>query len=142
MINANELRIGNWVKKHSSDKPTCISGITNVDIRFSNGTASFVNYIDPVLITSEILEKAGFDIGRSNDMYDRIIYSIQIANNTALYFDAHKDWMRDDNYVEWYLSYEWNNNHFKNDFWNKPQYLHQLQNLYFALTGSELIINL
>lgn len=93
-------------------------------------------------LTPEILEKCGFEKSLSEDVQERTIYGIQVANNTSLYFDPHKDWMRNDYEVEWYLSHEWNNNHFKNDFLAKPKYLHQLQNLYFALTGEELSVNL
>jgi hypothetical protein len=149
MVKANELRIGNWV---FCLEPVLIESIDERGINRTNdsqmGSTQIRSYycaldmLAGIPLTPEILEKCGFEKSTSNDIYEREIYSIQVANNTSLYFDAHKNWMRGDADVEWYLSHEWNNNHFKNDFWGNPKYLHQLQNLYFALAGEELIVNL
>lgn len=85
-------------------------------------------------LTPELLEKVGFVESKSDDNDERKLYSIQVGNNTSLYFD-------EGNSKNWYLSHEWNNNHFQNDFWSSPKYLHTLQNLFFALTGSKLEVN-
>jgi len=130
MINANELRIGNWISQNG--KTFQVDEIRHW----------YFSDAEPIPLTTEILEQCGFEKDKSNDVFEREVYSIQVSNNTSLYFDAHKDWMRDDKYLEWYLSHEWNNNNFKNEFRNAPDYLHQLQNLYFALTGEELTIKL
>lgn len=156
MIKVTELRIGNCVNYTLPeviqefddgtavavrDKSVVCSGKiqevnrTGVVIEGNSVHSSFIN---PIPLTPGILEKCGFEKSTSEDE-ERTIYGIQVANNTSLYFDQHKDWTRDDE-VNWYLSHEWNNNHFKNDFWSKPKYLHQLQNLILALTGEELEI--
>jgi hypothetical protein len=155
MIKANELRIGNWVRGKNKYKQTeeliqvesiHYKGINVFDDTEYGHPVIEADYsfdcLQPIPLTPELLERAGFEKETSEDIEERTIYSIQVANNTSLYFDPHKDWMRDDYEVEWYLSHEWNNNHFKNDFWKRPKYLHQLQNLYFTLTGEELNIDL
>ncbi len=148
-IKATELRLGNIVsllfgtigavtKLHAQKASDGTFYLIEVD----NKETFIPQHVKGILLTPELLLQAGFEQSQSSDDEERTIYSIQVANNTALYFDRHKDWMRNDQEVEWYLSHEWNNNHFKNDFWSKPKYLHELQNIYFALTGEELLIAL
>jgi hypothetical protein len=145
MIQPEELRIGNWIQTEGG-RPVRVNSIfgDRFNLEFINHEpySSPLTEMEPIPLTLELLERAGFEKETSEDIEERTIYSIQVANNTSLYFDPHKDWMRDDYEVEWYLTHEWNNNHFKNDFWKRPKYLHQLQNLYFALTGEELNIDL
>lgn len=128
MIKAAELRIGNWVRNRYGD----VWRITGQDITWCSLKSHKYYWI---LLTPELLLKCGFVGIDSDDLPKRTVYGIQVANNTALYYDEFCDKL-------WYLSYEWNNNHFQNDFWAKPKYLHQLQNLYYALTGEELKIEL
>jgi hypothetical protein len=157
MIQVSELRIGNFLKRKDVslgyggkniiyDKPIKVLEVRENSVTsYISSDKKILQPIDlgnllPIPLTPEILEEFGFIRSLSEDDEERTIYGIQVANNTSLYFDPHKDWMRDekDYEVEWYLSHEWNNNHFKNDFWANPKYLHQLQNLFHALTGEEL----
>ena len=72
----------------------------------------------PIPLTPEILEKAGF-----NDFY------------TISIFDAYKN--------DVIICYDNQEKVFAiGGNWYKAEYLHQLQNLYFALTGEELNIEL
>lgn len=162
MTQITELRIGNLL--YNSDKKIIsLSSIESQNPKYKKFITSRLEYFDyndkselskitgvvsslvtdfePIPLTEEWLLKMGFDKDISNDDEKRDTYSIQVSNCTSLYFDCHKDWMRDNMDVEWYLSYEWNNNHFKNEFWNKPKSVHEVQNLYFCLTGQELTIN-
>jgi hypothetical protein len=145
MVEIKELRMGNFVK----DKDGKLIVVDSIVTAEGTGINAGVSYngcipdyypqdIFPIELSNDILKSCGFYEDKSNDVYERTIFSIQVANGTSLYFDAHKDWMRGDKEVEWYLSHEWNNNHFKNDFWGNPKYLHQLQNLYYCLTGDDL----
>lgn len=143
MIKANELRIGNYAQDALTKTVLRLDGFHQQSPIFEvidrskyplpNGWQA-----EPIPLTPEVLERCGFEKSLSEDIEERIIYGIQCGNNTSLYYDPHQDHMRNHHEVEWYLSYEWNNNHFKNDFWAKPKYLHQLQNLYYALTAQEL----
>lgn len=145
MIRGNELRIGNWVAFNNHIMPV---DYVQVNARFFSSLAGgrnlnevkfdeqFNNYWDGIALIPEILEKVGFAKEQSADVDERDIWSIQVANNTSLYYDP------DLNDKKWYLSHFHNNNHYQNDFWACPQYVHQLQNLYFALTSEELEIKL
>lgn len=135
MIKAEELRVGNLVKCFLKRTDARIISIKEIEAAHVNDNEYCYPYeiIHGILLTPELLLKCGFVGSDSDDLPKRILYGIQVANNTALYYDEFCDKL-------WYLSYEWNNNHFQNDFWGKPEYLHQLQNLYYALTGEELKI--
>lgn len=121
MIQANELRIGNWVEwvfPNRNNQPNKFQFCEIESIRTSLvgvlGSAYGYDQIQPIPLTPEILEKCGFE-------FDTITFSKS------------------------YLLLAEGDNGF--DVWvgglskvklNPINYLHQLQNLYFALTGEEL----
>jgi len=76
---------------------------------------------EPIPLTDEWLDKFGFELDEETEMYNLITplqfidYSFEIIKN------AH------DRFYQW--------RHIK------VKYVHQLQNLYFALTNEELILN-
>lgn len=138
MIQANELRIGNnvlqngrvvYVESISEDR-----GIINVNIETELDGSAWLNGIDlneldPIPLTPEILEKFGFEKD-DNDLefhhedfcswYEKeypIIGRLVTSNFGTYLFDEETDTLR-------------------------IYFLHQLQNLYFALTGQELEVNL
>ena len=124
MINANELRIGNWVRfKHLLCFIITIKQ-DNCEIQSSRLVVnSSYDFIEPIPLTPEILEKCGFvyswDGGTNEANYS-------VKKNGKIVFSIN------DSLV------------FRHSFYNstKLQYLHQLQNLIFALTGEELIFKL
>lgn len=128
-IKSNELRIGNLIE-HKAIMCEVLS-IDNEWLQIDNDQLN-TKIIDckPIPLTEEWLFKFGFEIDESNDNKKTKTLSTQVSNTESLYFDEN----------EWYISHDWNNNNFKNTFWNQPKYVHQLQNIYFALTGEELII--
>ena len=116
MIQANELRIGNWVYENS--KPKKVHSVSNINAK---------NYskISPIPLTPEILEKCGF---------------FKFNNAWVL-----KSFIETD-YLKWHFSI-WNQHdgiytYNSAEFCPELTSVHQLQNLYFALTGEELKINL
>lgn len=128
----HELRVGNWV---SSEK----KGWDNINSKFLqvktigrdginewqdmgvSGCYEF-DVLEPIPITSEILEKAGF-VKKTNREW-------AIGENPV-----NQDYMMIVRYSPIINGFYFLNGHFKiND-------LHQLQNLYFALTGEELPID-
>ena len=131
MIQANELRIGNWVQLKSD-----ISGqLKNIQV----DSEWFMSEADqrlsePIPLTPEILEKCGFVVVKSgwykknyftdcNEAVEEMQISYNIFTGRCGIGDADNDWgtaMLGKTFTS----------------------LHQLQNLYFALTGTELIINL
>lgn len=129
-MKANELRIGNWV---DYEKTTHI--ITAIDSgnygrsRWIKQSASEPDYehtfkeIEPISLTPEILEKAGFH--KHNNAW--VMPDFNENNYTKDYFTI---WDYDG-------TYNLNTTQFPIEL----KSLHQLQNLYFALTGEELEIN-
>jgi len=112
MINPQELRLGNLFILPNGD----YGKISYHEIRLLVVSTSKPNY-QPVKITQDIISKSGFD--DHNKLGDCII---------GYYGD---DFIKD---VYSFM--------YKRSLIVKVQYLHQLQNLYFALTGKELEVNL
>lgn len=131
MIQSNELRIGNYVyrtNKHTKEKiimqltASCILDIS------SNGINSSFIY-EPIQLTEEILLKCGFEERINSSMV-----KFWNKNNFTIYHEYYKHNVVDN--LEWFFLSS-------ADFDRLRIYsLHQLQNLYFALTNQELEINL
>jgi len=129
MIQANELRIGNWIYVVDAgnfqvesldmyDRDTDPSILVNEEY--------YLQRCEPIPLTEEWLLKFGFEIGGNHISTNLTTAKIKgFAINTYSNFDE----------KYWWLGYYTNsvNSHIK--------YLHQLQNLYFSLTGIELIYN-
>lgn len=117
-MKANELRIGNYVQYPNLKKPIRVS--------FIDTTETNTTRTQPIPLTEEWLLKFGF-----NSDWSKILTK-QIEGNTfELRFDkTDKIIVLDVN-----INYEETSLEFKH-----IKYIHQLQNLYFALTGEELEI--
>lgn len=123
MIKANELRIGNWVKVEND--------FERVDNILEDGAYCYLSkeaesvfqpysFINPIPLTEEWLLKMGFDEIdiEENKNNVRVFHLNGIYCNTlyGVYYYTH--------------------------LLKQIQYVHQLQNLYFALTGEELEVKL
>lgn len=135
MIQANELRIGNWVLVNGH--PICVKGVNDdginqetegsyyggwcheYDGRFYDWYRDASQVVQPIPLTLEILEKAGF-VGKYISASG---YELEIRTDVVVI------WGTDG-------CTEGHNVHFP------CSSLHQLQNLYLALTGDELKIQL
>jgi hypothetical protein len=122
MIQANELRIGNWFC-NQKNQPQQVEFFTLEYL--CNDNFSPHDAVNPILITPEILEKCGFDWDNYSGKFNLDIKgmgSIDCCNyltdkTMLVYAGTDMDCA----------------------FTTQPiLYLHQLQNLYFALTGEEL----
>ena len=134
MIKPQELRIGNYVivKNYNSkywNKIGTIEAFTRnaeyISLDINQNSAFYLKDIQPIPLTEEILLKCGFE--KSNDL-DKF-YHLELLNKwTRIYFNPkHKVCTLSIN---------------QHDSLIRIQYLHQLQNLYFALTNEELTIQL
>ena len=122
-MKAEELRIGNFIENaaHNYIK------ITGYDIGMLSESKLSMGSCSAIPLTPEILEKAGFE---SNDIDD----------NWTIYEDEEK-WIAGMNIKPHRNGYCFNP--YGNEVLGvQCYYLHQLQNLYYALTGQELTINL
>lgn len=128
MIQANQLRIGNWILKDGKYFQI-IYGINkkyvyglDSEILDSHINKSELNNLHPIPLTEEILLKCGFDngyeitikIGRKKIVFNWSIKIVSTGYRSGWYCEKYRN----------------------------IKYLHQLQNLIFALTGKELEINL
>lgn len=114
-MKANELRIGNWVNYRIYDKldnPQEYFDLSQVDAIDLQTLDN--HYYQPIPITEEWLVKLGFINWDINAWINKI--------------SLHKQ-----DGVYWHHSYSGHE--------ICLEYVHQLQNLYFALTGEELQIN-
>lgn len=114
MIPANELRIGNWVKLIGTDRVYTITFPLHNDLAEQWHTA--LDYIQPIPLTPEILEKCGFELyDDENNRWSLPSVGQYHFDEGAFYFSTTS---RD------------------------IKYLHELQNLIYALTKKELQVKL
>lgn len=121
MIQVNELRIGNWAKW--GDTFYRIEEVINGNY----------DYLHPIPLTPDILEKCGF-VAKENNWFckqyftdckeatEMMVIGINLKSGRCYIADV-------DEFSPAMIAY-------------RIQYLHQLQNLFFALTGEELEVNL
>jgi hypothetical protein len=130
MIQANELRVGNLIKS-----PYGFSKIDEVGLKDGNGYVKLKNknmgyYLDvcsPIQLTDEILLKCGFKKG---DEY----YLSPSDYSTEGFVEMMCFDLKECEFIIDRSVYS--------GFSVSIKHLHQLQNLYFALTGEELQITL
>jgi hypothetical protein len=124
MIKANELRLGNWIEHNQYPNDTVI-------IRIEDGKhideAIRLN-ANPIPLTEEWLIKFGFeeyiDFGYKTGNFDKVpLCGFTYSINTNKVMIMHKG-----NNISHWLDI-------------KIKYVHQLQNLYFALNGEELEVS-
>lgn len=132
-IKAEELRIGNLVRHKSvwSYRQPDTGPFTEFEFKWEESdwfaigeSLMLVAYLEPVPITEELLLKAGFVKHINNDSF---FYSKTWGNNGVEIVT----------YSEVYQSFCYQLCQSKEKV---MQYFHQLQNLYFALTGKELTL--
>jgi hypothetical protein len=125
MIDPKEVRVGNWVIKITGKDFNTQSFFEYRAIAVDEYYYTFAKNCFPIRITPAVLGKCGFTHG-SGDWY---------INKPNEGIDNGLPFLRF-NYADscWYLE--------KMKLWSKPLYVHQLQNLYYALTKEELKIGL
>jgi hypothetical protein len=122
-MNAIELRMGNWV----------YDGECKMNLQIGTGLHLHRLHEDslPIPLTKEWLAKFGFKYDKTGDL------SIMLNSpDTHLFFVKAKEWF----YPNILSEPEYSNMSTSCVGINRIQHVHQLQNLYFALTGKELEI--
>ena len=117
-MKASELRIGNWVYKPEADENTEMfaHGIAAFALAESIRKSEQQAMYEPIPLTPEWLEKFGFENG------------VEFQGGRLFYENEG-------------ITLEAPNAGNCLDFGLPCKYVHQLQNLYFALTGNELTLN-
>lgn len=116
MIKASELRLGNWIMVAGTGELHPVK----VTIDNLRQLISAPEYAAGVHLTTEILEKCRFVKSKKLNIYDKGKLRVAVDINTVFYLTEDKE----------------------ADLIGSIFYLHELQNLYFALTGEQLQINL
>lgn len=125
MINASELRIGNKVASGDRIYTATAETISSID--------KGLVYVDPIPLTPEILLKVGFEFGVSdNGTYYIDLNGIDQQLEIVL---SGKEF-----YPQLVQAPELSTEDCQIVSLNKIESVHQLQNLYFELTGKELNI--
>lgn len=124
MINANELRVGNYVVFSEDRTIFKVIEISEKGLGIENKqeiTWIEMETFEPIPLTEEILLKCGFKCSRGES------FQLMLNDWTNLYYNCG------------YFEISVNKHAFS---LNHIQYLHQLQNIYHSLTNKELEINL
>lgn len=133
MIHPNELRIGNLVEYDNvyysvlsicTDYLELDSLSDETDDSHADNVKTIL--IEPIQLTEDILQRCGFEITEATELNIRHAYNGYLAMNTYLKEDCGYYWLR----------------YYQAGTQPKIKYLHQLQNLYFALTETGLNIQL
>jgi len=123
-MKAEELRIGNLVHQRFEQRSPSgfnyVYSVREVNVAGLERCLKGISDYEPIPLTEEWFVKFGFISCKSSNEEDKVIDYWK----NILYFDRVKDLIRI-NGVEIYTEID---------------YVHQLQNLYFALTGEELTI--
>ena len=122
MIKNTEVRIGNFVYDVDKDIHREILEINRSHVFFKGGGCGLFETMTPIELTEEWLIKFGFLINRQTKEEN----DIWRCNWTEGHFEVEQ-------IIGFYL---WDNSCYGTEI----KYVHQLQNLYFALTGEELEI--
>ena len=142
MIQANELRLGNLVNIEALDNSDYqVLGVTDKLIYYSPSNSGIIDkdfysllcYVKPIPLTEEWLVKFGFERDLKLEELDSRTTMLQYY-----YGDIHSN-----NFIRiCFHPVGKYTTSFRGNPLTKPEYVHQLQNLYFALTGEELKIKL
>ena len=130
MIQANELRIGNWIMRANG----FAQRIQDYDYEHTDFDA-----VSPIPLTAEILEAAGLPDQLANEKGAGWFHRGEfVVNKGRYYYHFNKNRKSLTLAIAVTIDKRTDTTAFAWDI----KYLHQLQNLYFALTGQELEINL
>ena len=134
MIKANELRIGSLVFTNRNNYFKTITEIRHFkcSIRYIRTDTnlmheSMVDYEDliPIELTEEMLIKFGFEKSSSTDSKEWDNFDSAPENSICIEFVDNEFYFTGGEGIP---------------FSRKCRFVHELQNLYFALTGSELVL--
>lgn len=131
MFNPKELRIGNFFNFGST--PAKVIGISEDGIQYEIQTNAktrgniIIEGFKPLPLTEKWLLNLGFQKFLETvecNFYENDVLSIDCKNGIAIFYKKQRIWGEKDCHL------------------GRLEYVHQLQNLYFALTGEELEVHL
>lgn len=130
MIESKELRQGNKLSLSASGEIITVSVIEKIFLRVRGKPFAYqFRLLNPIPLTTELLEKAGFVFGHSSDIYDN--YSLPNGFYISYCKKSIKEGYRHEK-----------GNYYHGEIHIPIVNVHQLQNLFYCLTGKELQIEL
>lgn len=125
-MKTSELRIGNLLRDKVTKTELKVTGLTEQDVVTHVIDRSMFPLkdgwgIEPIPVTEEVLLKFGFTKIEDFDVYSNVWIISGFIVSLGDYINIHLDWT-DDESIRCYEEF----------------YVHQLQNIYFALMGKEL----
>ena len=118
-MKASELMVGNWVRCK------IYNGNKDAILPFTWQEAKYIHLFEPIPLTPEILEKCGFENKKQNGLFELIIGRVRL---NLIFVNS-----EDSVYFITSAASSFGMVHFPHQ-----RHLHQLQNLFYALTGEEL----
>ena len=122
MINPNELRIGNYLFHNNQ-----ITKIWSEEICDIENKSTDSEFFNPIPLSPEILEACGFEKKLNSNQYSLQGFLFDIQQMDARAYEVQLN----DEFVANNFGYQI----------TVIFYLHQLQNLYYSTSGSELMID-
>lgn len=134
-MKATELRIGNIVKykEHFIQIENLVKDEFWTINRGKDWEVIRLSDIEPVPLTAGLLEKCGFE----KSEYESHVFEHKGSGLILVYDRGYDEEGR-----HWHYGDDFEKGNGTSALWKAIDFLHQLQNLYFALTGEELEINL
>jgi hypothetical protein len=127
-MEAKELRLGNYVlSSYNNDRTSIVTGIceAHIEVQFLeraenmvNGQICYPSKLNPIPLTEEWLSKIGFEY----NYFEGYSYYLEIIKH------------------KFGITYVIESNSFYCNLGIDIKYVHQVQNIYFSLTGKELTI--
>jgi hypothetical protein len=117
-LDSHEIRLGNTYKIEMGDG-TYISDLINLEDLRDLLDDELDDFYQAMEISKKWLIKLGFEYNEFEDLYQKDGFDVDIEDGVYCHFYLNE-------YGDWYKDID---------------YVHQLENLYFALTGEELTYN-
>lgn len=127
MINIKQLRLGNYVMYEQTTHVVTSMSRTLIETHWDGGTENYIHLpeeLDPIPLTEEILLKCGFQKVNHVSGYTFWTYNRK-KRGVNFICDIYERWTKINGMI----------------IPSHIEYLHQLQNLYFAICGVELEFN-
>lgn len=135
-LKESELRLDNWIYDKINNRHVSCHGIDSshnfIWVNYANGSSIYTRGFDevtPIELSEEILLKCGFE--KREEVVSSNFLTFGFGDNPIT-----RDWIIAIKY------FKDENKFFYNNGFHTIKHLHQIQNLYFALTQTELEINL
>ena len=137
MIESKELRINNIVYSNLEQKEVVLNGVNKIHGMYGDSSFHSLDGFKPIPITEEWLLEFGFTPTTCSDKpiwsenyHDLTYYDLKLSKDKYTDLSLLSSYIENENITVELFPYEV----------FKYKYVHQLQNLYFALTNEELTI--